>query len=126
MKAELLKFRIHSSKFSDSKWRTFKISDDLTLFKETVDFDKTNFYWFTGYKDVANKEMFEGDIIKFTQNNIDVMGYIEFRKDRNRNGFYAVTGGNINYVLMTEFFIEGSKPLIMGNIVDHRHLMEKR
>lgn len=126
MKAELLKYKIHSSKFTDSKWRVIKISDDLNLFKDIVDFNKTNFYWFTGYNDVSNKEMFEGDIIKFTHNNIEVVGYIEYRRDRNRNGFYVVTGGNISYVLLNEFFIEGSKPLIIGNIVDHRHLMEKR
>jgi hypothetical protein len=126
MKAELIKFKIHSSKFNDNKWKTISISDDLTWLKTKVDLEKTNYYWFTGYKDTANNEMFEGDIIKFTSNSISTIGHIEYRRDRNRNGFYVTTTGNIKYLLLNEFFIEGSKPLIIGNIIDHRHLIEKR
>lgn len=124
MRAELLKFKIYSSKL-ETKWKIFKITDDLSWIHDNNEANK-NYYWFTGYRDSANIEMFEGDIIKFTQHNIETIGYIEFRRDRNRNGFYIVTGGNINYVLLHELFVETSNPLIIGNIISHRHLIEKR
>lgn len=126
MKAALIRFKIYHRTFKDVKFKIFKITDDLTWLHQIDEFEKIQFYWFTGYKDSANNEMFEGDIIKFNQNNIEVVGYIEYRRDRNRNGFYVVTGGNVSYVQLNEFFVEGSNPLIIGNIVNHRHLVEKR
>ena len=126
MKAELIRFKIYHHKFKEAKYKILKITDDLNWLHEISDFEKMQFYWFTGYKDISNNEIFEGDVIKFTQNNIEVVGYVEFRRDRNRNGFYVVTGGNINYSLLNEFFVEGNRPLIIGNIVNHRHLVEKR
>lgn len=124
MKAELIKFKIHSSKFKDSKWKNINITDDLKWLHEVVDINKLKFYWFTGYNDVTNNEMYEGHIVKYNINGIDTVGYIEYVRERNRNGFYIITKGSISHVSLNEYFLQGSKPLIIGNIIDHIHLIE--
>lgn len=127
MKSELIKFKIHSSKFNDgNRWKIINITDDLSWIHANHDKTKINYYWFTGYSDVTKKEIFEGDIVKFRNNGInDIIGHIEYCRERNRNGFYIVTTGSIGYIALNEFFMQSADLLIIGNVIDHRHLIWK-
>jgi hypothetical protein len=128
MKAELIKFKVHSKFFGENKWKTFCITDDLSFITQNtnLNLNKLEFYWFSGFRDVANNEIYEGHILKFTMNNIgDVVGHVKFSRERNRNGFYIVTIGSISHVPMNEFFMNDANALIIGNVIDHRHLIEK-
>jgi hypothetical protein len=125
MKVNKIKFRIHHNSLPD-KWGYYTLEDDIISLMLTIDFDKINFMLWSGYEDFSTQpqKMYEGDIVKFTEGDIgERTGKIVFCQERNRNGFYIV-GLFDNFWALNEYFIQSSKPIIIGNIIDDKHLLK--
>lgn len=67
---------------------------------------------YTGLKDVNGKEIYEGDIVKYTYENLEVA----FIKGMFRVGYYD---------LRPDYFTEDGRTLkVIGNIYEHSHLLK--
>ena len=73
---------------------------------------------FTGYYDINNNEIYDGDIIRYTDNDLyKQIGIVQYI-----NGRFVVTGPFGLYNISDRWI---QNPVIIGNITEHPSIVEK-
>lgn len=93
------------------------VSDNIMYYKGD-EYNVSIIQQFTGYFDINNTEIFEGDIIKYTDNDLyKQIGIVSFMR-----GQFVIYGPFGTYNVKDKWI---KNPVIIGNIIEHKSVADK-
>ena len=119
-----LKFKVWNKK--SNEWcGTIGLNETISHNELEYDTDDLVFVQYTGLTDSKDKEICDGDILKIDYDTFgNVIGQVLYETDQGAYIFqYKRNGPNQNYInLNCDVAFES---VIVGNIFEHKHLLEK-